>query len=44
LTYPWRWRAKYLGFPILNDLMFELKKFTEGDGKGMHDALTKHAN
>lgn len=33
---------KSLGFPLMNDLMFELRKFKDGDGKGVHDELRKH--
>lgn len=33
---------KSLGFPLMNDLMFELRKFKDGDGNGVHDALRKH--
>lgn len=33
---------KCLGFPLMNDLMFELRRFKDGDGKGIHDELRKH--
>lgn len=33
---------KCLGFPLMNDLMFELRKFKYGDGKGIHEELRKH--
>lgn len=33
---------KSLGFPLMNDLMYELRKFKDGDGKGVHDALRTH--
>jgi hypothetical protein len=31
-----------LGFPLMNDLMFELRKFKDGDGRPIHDALRSH--
>lgn len=33
---------KCLDFPLMNDLMFELRKFKDGDGKDIHDELRKH--
>lgn len=33
---------KSLGFPLMNDLMFELRKFKDGDGMGVHEALRAH--
>lgn len=33
---------KCLGFPLMNDLMFELKRFKEGTGSEIHETLRKH--